>query len=336
MKRRRVRILDALFTQLAEPFDPSEIKWRVTHTSHDGTRGAVIAFADPRAYTDRLNQLFTPSGWTRNYDVTTVSAVSRQKRDKIIQTGKVLVTCTLTIARLGTHSGSGEQWADEQNAMTAAEAQAFKRAGSCFGLGRYLYNLPETWVPLDGQGKPTRLPALPNWALPKANSATGKTNPACGPRPPVVQRGPIDQKTTAKIEGFRRILGDPIYGEILWRVARARKRTRSPTRSYRRMSRRRWNVPRGESARRSSLAESIGDTQFVSVLDRLAHRVNDNNPQSRSTEASGLGTRRTGWATCRLSESKAETDAWRFYVQCTDDSNGARSCIDSSGEGRLL
>ena len=71
---------EALFTQLAEPFGPSEIKWRVTHTSHDGTRGAVIAFADPRAYTDRLNQLFTPSGWTRNYDVTTVSAVSRQKR----------------------------------------------------------------------------------------------------------------------------------------------------------------------------------------------------------------------------------------------------------------
>ena len=138
--------LDALFTQLAEPFDPSEIKWRVTHTTRDGSRGAVIAYADPRAYTDRLNQLFTPSGWTRNYDVTAVSDLSRQKRDKMIQTGKVLVTCTLTIARLGTHTGSGEQWADEQNAMTAAEAQAFKRASSCFGLGRYLYNLPETWV----------------------------------------------------------------------------------------------------------------------------------------------------------------------------------------------
>jgi len=24
--------MDALFTQLAEPFDPFEIKWRVTHT----------------------------------------------------------------------------------------------------------------------------------------------------------------------------------------------------------------------------------------------------------------------------------------------------------------
>ena len=49
--------LEALFTKLAEPFDPSEIKWRVTHTTRDGSRGAVIAFADPRAYTDRLNQL---------------------------------------------------------------------------------------------------------------------------------------------------------------------------------------------------------------------------------------------------------------------------------------
>ena len=260
---------DALFTQLAEPFGATEIKWRVTHTSHDGTRGAVIAFADPRAYTDRLNQLFTPSGWTRNYDVTTVSAVSRQKRDKIIQTGKVLVTCTLTIAKLGTHSGSGEQWADEQNAMTAAEAQAFKRSASCFGLGRYLYNLPETWVSLDDRGKPIKLPALPAWALPKGNSPAGKANPACGPKPPVVQRGPIDPETTNKIEGFRRSLGDPIYVEILWRVARARQANAIANAQLQATV-----VEAMERASRGirktqSLAESIGDTQFVSVLDRL-------------------------------------------------------------------
>lgn len=260
---------EALFKQLAEPFDPSQIKWRVTHTTHDGSRGAVIAFADPRAYTDRLNQLFTPSGWTRNYDVTTVSAVSRQKRDKIIQTGKVLVTCTLTIARLGTHSGSGEQWADEQNAMTAAEAQAFKRAASCFGLGRYLYDLQETWVPLDGRGKPARLPALPDWALPKANSAIPKANPARGPRPPAVQRGPIDQETTAKVEGFRRTLGDPIYGEILWRIARSRQANAIPNAQLQAaVADAMERASRGFS-RTQSLAESIGDTQFVSVLDRL-------------------------------------------------------------------
>src|ERR1039457_2936752 len=92
--------LDALFTQLAEPFDPSEIKWRVTHKTQDGSRGAVIAYADPRAYTDRLNQLFTPTGWTRTYEVSTISAVTRMKKGKLIQTGKVLVTCTLTITGL--------------------------------------------------------------------------------------------------------------------------------------------------------------------------------------------------------------------------------------------
>src|ERR1700679_476605 len=99
--------LDALFTQLAEPFDPNQIKWRVTHTTQDGSRGAVVAYADPRAYTDRLNQLFTPTGWTRTYEVSTVSAVTRMKKDKLIQTGKVLVTCTLTITGLSCHAGSG-------------------------------------------------------------------------------------------------------------------------------------------------------------------------------------------------------------------------------------
>jgi len=259
------------FSLLAEPFDPSEIKWRVTHTTQDGSRGAVIAFADPRAYTDRLNQIFTPTGWTRTYDVSTVSAVSRMKRDKLIQTGKVLVTCTLTIHGLGCHTGSGEEWADEQNAMTKAEAQAFKRAASCFGLGRYLYNFTEMWVPLNEYRQPLQIPTLPQWALPKTGVAVGKGNVA-GPRPPVVLRGPVDQETIAKIEGFRRSLGDRIYGEILWRVAHVRRASEIPNAQLQIEI-----VDAIERAARGirkahSLAEAIGDTRFVSVLDRLEIR----------------------------------------------------------------
>jgi len=33
--------------------------------SDDGTRGLMMPYADPRAYSDRLNRLFTPAGWTR-------------------------------------------------------------------------------------------------------------------------------------------------------------------------------------------------------------------------------------------------------------------------------
>jgi hypothetical protein len=260
---------DALFTQLAEPFDPSEIKWRVTHTTQDGSRGAIIAFADPRAYTDRLNQIFTPTGWTRTYDVSTVSAVTRMKRDKAIQSGKVLVTCTLTIHGLGCHAGSGEDWADEPNAMTKSEAQAFKRACTCFGLGRYLYNFAEMWVALNEHRQPLQLPTLPQWALPKPGAAAGKSSAASGPRPPVVQRGPVDQETTAKIEGFRRILGDSIYGEILWRIAHARRADAIPNAQL--------QVETADAVERAargirkahSLAEVVGDTQFVSVLDGL-------------------------------------------------------------------
>lgn len=259
---------DALFTQLAEPFDPSEIKWRVTHTNRDGNRGAVIAYADPRAYTDRLNQLFTPTGWTRTYEVSTISAVTRMKKDKLIQTGKVLVTCTLTITGLGCHAGSGEDWADEANAMTTAEAQAFKRAASCYGLGRYLYNFVEMWVPLNEYRQPVEFPKLPNWALPKG-SLPAKSHPASGSRPPAAQRGPIDQKTTMKIEGFRRILGDRIYEEILWRVAHTRQANAIPNAQLQaNVAEAMERASRGVS-KAHSLADQIGETSFIAILDKL-------------------------------------------------------------------
>jgi len=190
------------------------------------------------------------------------------KKDKLIQTGKVLVTCTVTIAGLGTHADSGEEWADEENAMTSAQAQAFKRACICFGLGRYLYNFVEMWVPLNQHRQPLHFPTLPQWALPKSGSIDGKS----GTQPPAVQRGPVDQKTTARIEGFRRILGDPIYGEILWRVSRARRANAIPNAQLQSdVSDAMERAARG-IRKAHSLSEEIGDTQFVSVLDQLQIR----------------------------------------------------------------
>ena len=61
-----------LIAELEVPFDPEVIEWRVTNTTKSGKlRGQVIPYADPRAYTDRLNSLFTPAGWTRKYAVHT-------------------------------------------------------------------------------------------------------------------------------------------------------------------------------------------------------------------------------------------------------------------------
>jgi len=116
--------------KLIIPFHPDAISWRVTNKSKDGKRGCVIPYGDQRAYTDRLNDVFTPAGWTRVYNVTTLSPVTRMKRDKTIQTGKVIVTCVVTIHALGSHSGSGEMWADDDNAMTRAEAPTASPSGT--------------------------------------------------------------------------------------------------------------------------------------------------------------------------------------------------------------
>ena len=118
----------------------------------------MLAYADPRAYTDRLNAVFGPAGWTRDYRVQVVQNFERKERGATERTitAKIVVTCKLTIHGFGAHTGLGEEWADNENAGTAAEAQAFKRACSCFGLGRYLYDLEGQWMDLDEHKRPCR------------------------------------------------------------------------------------------------------------------------------------------------------------------------------------
>jgi hypothetical protein len=160
---------------LSEPFDPGEIKWRVTATSTQQTkhgpqkRGQLVAYADQRAYTDRLNEVFGEWGWTRDYGVQVAQNFERRSpgdKKETAVAAKVVVVSKVTIHGLGSHTGVGEEWADDENAATRAEAQAFKRACACFGLGRYLYDLDKTWIDLDQYNRPVHTPSLPDWAVP--------------------------------------------------------------------------------------------------------------------------------------------------------------------------
>jgi len=160
-----------LIGELEIPFDPALIAWRVTNTAKSGKlREKVIPYADPRAYTDRLNSLFTPAGWTRKYAVHTSANFERSRDQKTV--AKVFVTCELTIFALGSHSATGEEWTDNDNAGTSAEAQAFKRASACFGLGRYRYYFDGVWVDLDERKRPKTAPKLFGWATPEGWSAS--------------------------------------------------------------------------------------------------------------------------------------------------------------------
>lgn len=222
--------LDELLRALAIPFDLAVVQWRITEWSEDGKRGLMMPYADPRAYSDRLNDLFTPAGWSRKYAVQTSAPVQRSNRR--LPAAKILVTCEVTIACIGTNSGTGEEWADKENALTAAEAQAFKRSLSCFGLGRYLYDIDGEWVDLD-QGAPTKIPKLPRWATPNGwfaglrpkpkrnRRVLARANGHSGNGAPEVQGHPGNsQDLVVAIEAMEHRIGKRLYRGLLKRVAR--------------------------------------------------------------------------------------------------------------------
>ena len=258
--------------RLEEPFASKDVKWLVAATSRDGRKGRVTPYADPRAYTDRLNQVFTASGWTREYKVQTLAPITRLKNDKPIQTGKVLVTCVVSIPGVGTHSGCGEEWAEDPNALTSAEAQAFKRACSNFGLGRYFYNFAEMWVDVDEYKHPKQIPALPTWALSKDERRGGseprQTGQAAAKVEESAQKGPLDASITGRIENCRKELGNVLYGNILGAVARVRSARDIPNQHLQQEALK-WmeSGVRGLSQIRRIAAE-IPETELYAILDR--------------------------------------------------------------------
>lgn len=210
-----------LVSKLEVPFEPSVINWRVTNTSKNGKlRGMVIPYADQRAYTDRLNELLTPAGWTRRYSVHTSANFERDNDKKIV--AKVFVTCELTVFGIGSHSATGEEWADDPNAGTSAEAQSFKRAATCLGLGRYLYYFEGVWVDLDDRKRPKIVPKLPEWATPAGWSR--------GLRPSSSDHGAADNADVSgsatngnlakEIEALSQTLGRGLYRGLLRDLAR--------------------------------------------------------------------------------------------------------------------
>lgn len=127
--------LDELLQTLKQPFHPSDVYWKPGCVSKDGAKALALPYATLRAYQNRLDVVCSA-----NWSVTYMPWDER-------------IICNLTIGGI-TRSSTGEpdsQAEKSEIAGTAAEAQAFKRACSAFGLGRYLYHLPTVWVEYDAQ-----------------------------------------------------------------------------------------------------------------------------------------------------------------------------------------
>jgi hypothetical protein len=99
-----------------------------------------------RVYFARLDKICGSENWSHTLTLSERGAV-----------------CSLTIFGV-TKSACGDYPRDnsDENAATSAESQAFKRACTAFGLGRYLYSFPQTWAAYDERKSSSLTP--PAWS----------------------------------------------------------------------------------------------------------------------------------------------------------------------------
>jgi hypothetical protein len=145
-----------IYDKLKRPFRASQVKWRVGAVSyHDDEKkkpksGIALAYIDARDVMERLDEVFGLEGWQCSYT---------HALDKTICEIKVLVN-GVWITRAG---GAGDT---DIEAEKGAVSDAFKRAAVLFGIGRYLYELPNQWVDLDQFKRFTYTPLLASGCYP--------------------------------------------------------------------------------------------------------------------------------------------------------------------------
>ena len=127
-----------ILTKLAQPFAPRFITWKPGKTTKDGSKCLALTYADLRAYMERLDEV-CGLDWSVEYQ----------------PWGDGRINARLTIGGVVRCSTGEADAQDAKNGLAGSvtEAMAFKRAAAMFGLGRYLYDLPATWVEFDSPRK---------------------------------------------------------------------------------------------------------------------------------------------------------------------------------------
>ena len=138
--------------ELKKPFPKSEINWRVGSTTKDKKKGLALAYINSRAVMNRLDEVCGPENWERKHDFG--------------NNGEILCS-------IGIKIDNEWVWKTDGAAQTNYEAEkgglsdSFKRAAVNWGIGRYLYKLPQKWVKIDKYKNIEKPPKLPKWALPE-------------------------------------------------------------------------------------------------------------------------------------------------------------------------
>lgn len=119
-----------LVAKLAQPFDTMEFLPRAVK---DG-RGLAIAYIDARDVQRRLNSV-CGADWSFDFELLAPDG-------KMVK--GILTVCGVTRCDAGESS-------TEDEPLKSAVSDALKRTAVHFGIGQYLYYLPQVWAPYDAQ-----------------------------------------------------------------------------------------------------------------------------------------------------------------------------------------
>ena len=178
---------------LAEPFDPTEVKFKPGVIS--GNRALALAYIDARVIQDRLDEVLGVEGWQDDYECREDGSVICRLR---LRLGDEWVTKV--------DIGGPSEQPDGGDRLKAAFSDALKRAAVKFGLGRYLYRLPGQWVDYDSatSGRSSgRRRCRCCFGSPKSPSRQSK------PRPPLPDRPPPLQHRNLRASRCRRLRQNP-------------------------------------------------------------------------------------------------------------------------------
>lgn len=160
--------MQEIMSKLQRPFPSKDIEWRVSRcgTSNGKSWAMVLAYVTNRAIQNRLDEVFGLGGWKNNY---------REFMQGILCT----ITCNINGEWVSKSDGAEPT---QFESLKGGFSSAMKRAAVQWGIGRYLYNLDETFVEITNQKSPGAIyihdkktevkgywvpPKLPDWALPE-------------------------------------------------------------------------------------------------------------------------------------------------------------------------
>lgn len=156
---------------LAAPFEMQAIKFKPGVVA--GNRALALPYVDARAIQDRLDEVLGTDGWEDEYECLSDGAVVCRLKLKI---GDVWIT------KMDVGGPSAQP--DEGDRRKAAFSDALKRAAVKFGVGRYLYRLPQQWVDYDAKTKRMvgvpKIPVPPTPKQPRPKAAPAANLPSDG------------------------------------------------------------------------------------------------------------------------------------------------------------